>query len=70
VGLKDRIARAERRLGLDGEPPCKACGGLVVIEEIAPDGTVTYPLAQPCPVCNSSGPGGRVTWLTYTICEP
>ena len=68
--MKDRIARAERRLGLDGEPPCKACGVLVVIEEIAPDGTVTYPLAQPCPVCNSSGTGGRVTWLTYTICEP
>ena len=72
MGLKDRIARAERRLGLqDGELPCEACGGRVVIEEIAPDGTVSYPSGQPCPECGSSGTEGEICWLTYDMraCE-
>jgi hypothetical protein len=70
MAFRDRMRRIERRLGLDRTPRCEACGGRAVIEEIAPDGTVSYPFGPPCPVCGSSGSGRGVTWLTYDMRAP
>jgi hypothetical protein len=71
VGLRDRLRRAEKRAGLNREPRCPACGGRVVIEERAPDGTVSYPGGPPCEVCGSelTEPGG-VSWLVYEMRLP
>ena len=66
MGLRHRIARAEKRAGLDKKPPCAACGGRVVIEEIGADGVSRVPHGGPCELCGSAStePGG-VSWLIY-----
>ena len=70
MAFRDRIRRMERRLGLDRKPRCEACGGRVVIEVVAPDGTVSYPGGLPCEVCGSSGTGEGVNRLIYEVCVP
>ena len=72
MAFKERLRRIERRLGLDRKPRCEStCGGRVVIEERAPDGTVSYPCGLPCEVCGSTPtePGG-VSWLVYEMRLP
>jgi hypothetical protein len=66
VGLRDRLRRAEKRAGLDRKPRCQVCGGRIVIEVVAPDGTVSYPGGPPCEVCGSTSTApGEVSWLVY-----
>jgi hypothetical protein len=60
VGLKDRIRRLENRGGVQEPPACEECGGFIIYELIAEDGTVTYPHGEPCPLCDSRGSGGRI----------
>jgi len=71
MAFKERLRRIERRFGLDRKPRCKVCGGRVVIEVRAPDGTVSYPFGPPCEVCGSepTEPGG-VSWLVYEMHLP
>ena len=65
MGLRDRLRRAEKRAGLDRKPRCEVCGGRIVIEVVAPNGTRTFD-PPPCEVCGS-GPTvpGEVSWLVY-----
>ncbi len=60
MGLEDRIRRLERRFGQPESPACEECGGRIIYEEIAEDGTVTYPHGEPCPLCDSRGSGGWI----------
>jgi hypothetical protein len=60
VGLKGRIRRNEVRRRGRPEPPCEECGGIIITEEITPDGTVTYPHREPCPACGSRGYDGII----------
>ena len=70
MGFKDRLRRAERRLGLDRKHRCEACGGRVVIEEIDENGISRFPNGGPCELCSSSGTGEGVSWLVYEMCLP
>ena len=60
MGLKDRTRKLEQRAYGGPEPPCPECGGRIIFEEIAEDGTVTYPEGEPCPACDSWPPDGRI----------
>jgi hypothetical protein len=68
MAFRDRLRRAERRLGLDRKLPCAACGGRIVIEEIDENGVSTFPGGPPCTACGSSSTeAGAVSWLVYTV---
>jgi hypothetical protein len=68
MAFRDRLRRAERRLGLGGKPRCAACGGRVVIEVVGADGVSTFPGGPPCELCGStSTEPGAVSWLVYTV---
>ena len=60
MGLKGRIRKIEERRRGRPNPPCEECGGVIITEEIAEDGTVTYPDRKPCPVCGSRGSAGQI----------
>jgi hypothetical protein len=55
MGLKGRIRKLEEERRSASETPCEACGGVIIIEEIQPDGSVRYPHKEPCSVCGSRG---------------
>lgn len=59
MGLRDRLRRLEQEAHAapDTYPQCN---GLIIYEEIAEDGTVSYPHGEPCPACNSRGSGGKI----------
>jgi hypothetical protein len=60
VSIKGRIRKLEEKRRNGPDPLCEECVGEVIIEEIAEDGTVTYPHGEPCPVCGSHGSEGRI----------
>ncbi len=60
MGLEDRIRRLERRFGQHDPPACEECGGRIIYEVIAEDGTRSYPSGPPCEACDSRGSGGRI----------
>ncbi len=53
--LRGRIEKLEERAYGGPKPPCPACGGRIFFEEIAEDGTVSYPQGGPCEACGSRG---------------
>ena len=60
MGLKERMRKLEEKSWGGPEPPCPECNGRVILEEIAEDGTSTYPEREPCEACGSRGSGGRI----------
>ncbi len=58
--MKDRIRRLENRGGVQEPPTCEECGGFIIYEEIAADGTVSYPAGPPCETCGSQGSAGWI----------
>jgi hypothetical protein len=54
MGLKDELRRIRRQVGLDRRPSCRECGGRIIYVEHYEDGAVTYPLGEPCKVCESA----------------
>jgi hypothetical protein len=72
VGLNGRVKKLEEKAWGGPQPPCEACGGLIIYEEIAEDGTVTYPRGKPCTVCGSQGNAadGRIGRITVDMRGP
>ncbi len=66
MGLKDRIRRLE---GPRRPERCPECGDRIITEEIAEDGTVTYPFGEPCGACGSRGDAasGRVSRIVVDM---
>jgi hypothetical protein len=63
MGLRDRTKKLERRTGLDRPKPCPECGGRILHKVRNVDGTVSYPLGEPCSECGNAllkGGGGVV----------
>ena len=54
MGLRDRTKGLERRTGLNRPKPCPECGGRIIYVEHHEDGSVTYPVGEPCAVCEST----------------
>ncbi len=66
MGLKARLTRLEGPQG--PEDWCPECGGKIIYEEIAEDGTVTYPGGEPCAVCGSAPPWpGAITRIVVDM---
>ncbi len=68
MGIEHRLRRLERSAHAAIGDTCPQCNGFIILEEIAEDGTVTYPHGEPCPACGSwasegsaSGRIGRIT---------
>ena len=60
MNIKGRIQKLEEKRRNGPDPLCEECASVIIYEEIAEDGTVTYPHGEPCPVCDSRGSGGRI----------
>ena len=60
MGIEDRVRRLEKQAHAGGAfDSCPQCNGFIILEEIAEDGTVTYPHGEPCPACGSEGSAGE-----------
>ena len=59
MGIEDRLRRLEQEVHAASDS-CPQCNGLIIYEEIAEDGTVSYPNGEPCPACDSHGAGGQI----------
>ena len=60
MSIKGRIQKLEEKWRNGPDPLCEECTSVIIYEEIAEDGTVTYPSGEPCPVCDSRASGGRI----------
>ncbi len=57
MGLRGRLQRLEGRI----QPKaCPECGDRIILEEHHEDGTVSYPLGEPCEACGSEGAPGQI----------
>ena len=48
-------------------PSCSECKGYIITEEHHPDGTITFPFGEPCPVCNSYPPSGSIARIIVDL---
>lgn len=64
MAMEDRVDRLEREAG---PRRCEACGGKVIFEEQQPDGSVVYPLGEPCPTCGSADKNGTPGKIIVTF---
>ena len=65
---KERLRKLREAAENLPPPPCPACGGQIVIEEIDENGVSTFPTGGPCEVCGSaSAPPREVARLEYTV---
>jgi hypothetical protein len=59
MGIENRLRRLEQEAHAASDS-CPQCNGLIIYEEIAEDGTVSYPHGEPCPACDSRGSGRKI----------
>jgi hypothetical protein len=69
MGIENRLRRLEQEVHA-APNSCPQCNGLIIFEEIAEDGTVSYPHGEPCPACDSRGAGGRIGMITISPLDP
>jgi hypothetical protein len=70
MGLRDRTKWLERRTGPYRPKPCPVCGGRILYAEREADGSVSYPLGEPCSECgNAPQIGGGVGVIEVVMPE-
>jgi hypothetical protein len=67
--LNRRLRRLEQEANMVPDS-CPECGNRIIFEEVALDGTVSYPDGPPCSECGSRAAGGRIGTIVIATLDP